>query len=651
MMKRFFAAAPGAVFRSLVFGTAWAAALASAAPAPEKLLPPDTILMLSAPSVPKFLEIQARSPQLKLWQDPAMKPFVDKFMNKWREEFVEPLERELKVRFADYSGLAQGQFTVGLTLPGGFDNPKQPPGLLVLLDSGNRSEQLKTNLANLRTKWTDAGRRIRTEKIREFEFNIITLSTNDVPATVRKFFPRPLEYHELGEEKEQEQEPPEVVIGQTGSFLVVASSLAAAEDAINRLTGGSTPSLGDQAAFTSQQSMFRDAPFYAWLNTKSLFDLMVKAESEKKENPEAPNPLQSIKLDRVFSALGLMGLRSASFSMREIDGGIQAEGFLSVPESSRTGLFKIIAGEAKETAAPPFVPADVASFQRIRVDGQKVWATLEKMMAEISPQSVNFLKFMLDTADMAAKQKDPDFDVRQNLIGNLGDDLILIEKAPAVAKKELEAGPVLVLLGSPRAEQLASAMRSVLVFLTAQAGAPGEREFLGRKLYSVPLPTTVFSAGHDASSESSPKTLHYAASGAYVAFSTESGMLEDYLRSGETPAKSLRLTPGLTEASQHVTGPGTSYFSYQNQSQSVRTLFETLRSNPSEATNSTSLAVLSGLPGMAKPERSIQEWMDFSLLPRFDAVSKYFHYVVTGVGANVQGITYKVYAPVPPELK
>jgi hypothetical protein len=128
-------------------------------------------------------------------------------------------------------------------------------------------------------------------------------------------------------------------------------------------------------------------------------------------------------------------------------------------------------------------------------------------------------------------------------------------------------------------------------------------------------------------------------------------MLEDYLRSGETPAKSLRLTPGLTEASQHVTGPGTSYFSYQNQSQSVRTLFETLRSNPSEATNSTSLAVLSGLPGMAKPERSIQEWMDFSLLPRFDAVSKYFHYVVTGVGANVQGITYKVYAPVPPELK
>lgn len=654
MMKQCLAARRAA-FRWLMLAAVLATGLASAAPAPEKLLPPDTILMLSAPSVPKFLEVQKRSPQLQLWSDPAMKPFVDKFVAKWREEFLQPLERELKVRFADYAGLAQGQFTVGVTLPGGFNTPDQPPGLLVLLDTGGRAEQLKTNLASLRSKWTEAGRKMRTEKLRDYEFSVVSLSTNDLPATIRQFFPRPLEYHELGEEEmeEQEQEKPvEVVIGQAGSFLVVGSSLTAAEQAVMRLGTGGAPSLSEQAAFASQQPMFRDAPFFAWLNTKAFFDALVKADSEKKENPEAPNPLQSIKLDNVFNALGLMGLKSAAFCMRELDGGIQAEGFLSVPESARTGLFKILAGEAKETTPPPFVPADVASFQRIRIDGQKTWATLEKMMAEISPQSVNFLKFMLDTADMAAKQKDPDFNVRQNLIGNLGDDLIIVEKAPATETKRVESGPVLFLLGSPRAEQLAGAMRSVLVFLTAQAGSPGEREFLGRKLYSVPLPSTSFATGGaSAPEDAKPKTLHYAASGAYVAFSADAGMLEDYLRSADAPAKPLRATPGLAEATQHVAGSGTSYFAYQNQAQTVRALFEALRANPSEATNSASLAMLSGLPGLAKPERNIQEWMDFSLLPSFDRVAKYFHYAVTGVSANATGISYKVFAPQPPGLK
>jgi len=52
------------------------------------------------------------------------------------------------------------------------------------------------------------------------------------------------------------------------------------------------------------------------------------------------------------------------------------------------------------------------------------------MLAEISPQSVNTLNFILDTANTAAKDKDPSFDIKKNLIGNLGDDIITYEKTP-----------------------------------------------------------------------------------------------------------------------------------------------------------------------------------------------------------------------------
>ena len=38
---------------------------------------------------------------------------------------------------------------------------------------------------------------------------------------------------------------------------------------------------------------------------------------------------------------------------------------------------------------------------------------------------------MIDIANATAQQKDPNFDVRKNLIGNLGDDWISYQKAPA----------------------------------------------------------------------------------------------------------------------------------------------------------------------------------------------------------------------------
>ena len=42
-----------------------------------------------------------------------MKPFHDKFMAKWNEEFVAPLERDLGVKLSDFTDLPQGQLTLG----------------------------------------------------------------------------------------------------------------------------------------------------------------------------------------------------------------------------------------------------------------------------------------------------------------------------------------------------------------------------------------------------------------------------------------------------------------------------------------------------------------------------------------------------------
>jgi hypothetical protein len=130
-------------------------------------------------------------------------------------------------------------------------------------------------------------------------------------------------------------------------------------------------------------------------------------------------------------------------------------------------------------------------------------------------------------------------------------------------------------------------------------------------------------------------------------------MIEEFLRSSESQGKRLRETPGLTEASQKVTGPGTGIFGYENQAETMRVAFETLRKNPSSVTNKTSSSLnpLAGALNVGEAEKSVKDLMDFSLLPPFERISKYFGMSVYGVAATSEGLTLKLFTPTPAGLK
>lgn len=636
-----------ALFSGLTFAT-YAPKAFGAVPSPEKLLSDDTLFVVTAPDFSKLRETFKSSPQSQLWNDPAMKAFREHFMEKWNEEFVKPLERELDVRLDDYTSLPQGQVTFALTQLRGKDAGEY--GILFLVDTKSKSGQLKTNLTNLRKKWVDSGKTLRTEKIRDFEFSVVSLSSNDVPSTLKGFFPQRTEVHELGDENDAKaaSSKSELVIGQADSLLIIGDSTKAVEKVAIRLTGGSMPALGEFAAYNADhQAHFRDAPLYGWLNLKAVIDMLAKSSSEKKESDAAPDPFGTPKMDKMLAAFGVNGLRTAAFTAQSSSDGTLLQFFLGAPEASRQGFFKILAGEAKETSPPAFVPADAVKFQRWRLDGQKLWATLEKTLKDISPQWLNSLNMALEMANTNAKEKDAGFDVRKTLIGNLGDDIITYEKAAKGA--DPNSGPSIFLLGSHKPEDLAAALKTVFTLVSPTASA-NEREFLGRKIFSMPapsLPLPMMGAGKP----SAPKTLSYSASGGYVAMSTDVSILEEFLRSSESKNKALRESPGLTEASQKVTSPGTGLLRYENHAETMRAVFESLRKGSNSATNLGSLNPLTGALGIASPDKNIKEWMDFSLLPPYEKIAKYFYFTVYSGGSTVDGLAFKMFAPEPPALR
>ena len=139
-------------------------------------------------------------------------------------------------------------------------------------------------------------------------------------------------------------------------------------------------------------------------------------------------------------------------------------------------------------------------------------------------------------------------------------------------------------------------------------------------------------------------------SGGYVAISTDDAMLEGYLRSSEHSGKSLRETVGLAEAAQKLGGMGSGLFGYENASETVRVAIEALKNDSGSLERMLTMTPFG--PKLKKKEGDgLKDWLDFSLLPSFDRIAKYFYFTVYAGSVNADGLSYKMYSPTPPQLR
>jgi hypothetical protein len=612
----------------------WVALNCSAAVLPaEKLLPDDTLIFISAPDISKLSANFGTSPQGQFWSDPAMKPFKENFVKKFTSDLVGPLEKELGVKFADYKELAQGEMALALTQNGWDGKSDESLGFVLLLDTKDKKDKLKTTLADLKKKWTDANKELKTTKIRDIEFLTLITTDEEIDKTLNKIFPS--KDADASSEPKKPAKKIEITVGQSESLLIVGNTIKPIEKILARQAGGLVPALADHPVYQANRAaLFNGADAFGWINLKPLIELMVKAAG----NSESTNPLAP-KPDKLLTAFGLNGLNSAALSYRTSNDGAMIHFFLGVPEGERRGIVKLLAADSKDAAPLPFVPADAVKFSRWRLDLQKSWNGLEAMLTDAMPAVTGAFKMIFD---YAGKDQDPNFDLRKELIGNFGDDLVSFQRAPKSSTlQDLSSPPSLFLLSSANPEKLANAFKVGVSSLGGQKGPEfKEREFLGRKVYTVGSPAPV-AAGRPS------KDLQFAASGGYLAISSDVGMLEEYLRSSDIKPKPLSQIPNLAENAQKVGGMTMGLFGYENQAEQVRSVLDTAKKDPSMA----DLFSSGPLTGSLSDGKKLKEWCDFSLLPPYEAISKYFYYSVYAGSFDATGFNLKFFAPTPPQLK
>src|SRR5437867_2405233 len=508
---------------------------AAPVPPPEKLLPADSLFVLAIPDYAKSSAVWKQWPGALFWNDASMKPFRDKFMKKFQSDIVAPLEKEFGIKFADYSGLVQGQVSFAIVAPQKDDGRV---GFLLLIDGRDKSDVLKTNLTALKKKWTDAGKQTRTEKIRDVEFTTLSLNSDDLGKTFDKLFPDPNANESIDPPKPKKStDSIDLMLGQSGSLFILGSNTRDIERVLAGQSGGSVSTLSENSAFAkSHAAYFRESQGYGWLHLKPILDKLTKLAGKANAGEEAAPPGAFPPLDKILSTLGLSDLQDLSFSLRDIPEGGVMNLNVNVPQSARKGLIKAFAFEARDANPPPFVPSDAVKFFRLRLDLGKSWNTLEQSLVEAVPQMAGVLRLFLD-------------------------------------------------------------------------------------------------------------------SGGYVAFSTDTATLEEFMRSGEGTGKSLRETPGLADAAQKVGGMGTGLFGYENSAETFKSLMEILKKDSGTLANLFAGLPMAGRLGMADDANKFKDWVDFSLLPSFDQVSKYFYITVWSGGFNSDGFSLKAFMPNPPGMK
>lgn len=601
-------------FASLFASAALALALPTSAAVPpaEKLLPADTLAVLTIPDWDKSAAAAKDFSLAQFWRDPAMKPFAEKFERKLGE-LIGQEDKDFAREWAEFKPLVGGQITLAVIRNEWQGEPNTGPDVVALIDVKDKAKQLRDFLDKCEKTDADAGKLIQRETVRGVKFSRAVAKAapkNDDAAAKTKFQP---------------------YTGQSGSLLLISESPKSLEKVLARLEGAGA-GLDESPEFEiARSTVGRDAHAFGWVNVKAFTGVLAKLPAGLQD----ANPL-GVAPARILDAIGLGSVEGLALAARSAGEGTHFEAFIQSPQAKRKGLLAMLTPEAKEAGPLPFTGVDTTKFTRIRMDGQKAFASLERILTDLNPQLAGMATIILESL---GTEKDPNFNLRKQLFGNLGADFVTVQKAPrGTALADLKSPPVLYLIGSPKPEALLQAVRTV------SPVPPTEREFLGRKVFTLQLlPGLGAAPGQNGQ-------MSLSTSGGYLAVSTDTAMLEEFLRGAEGKGKPLGDTPGLAEAAQKIGGYNTGWFAYDNQSETLPLLFKTLKQDPQAIEQLLALPV--PIPGFdIAALKPLQELADFSLLPPFEGVAKYFGFSVQTTVGTPEGISFKSFLPAPPGLK
>ncbi|MDZ4688022.1 MAG: DUF3352 domain-containing protein [Planctomycetaceae bacterium] len=409
----------------------------------EALLPPETLLMISAPDIPALSERMSASTGGKMYADPQLKPFIDQLKAKY-EEHSANLKEEIGVSFTDLLELPQGEITIALV-----EKPARKLNGVLMIDYADNDEVADKLIEKMDAALTENGAEHSTQMVGDLEVEVYKLAGGkDNPLKTLCYF-------------------------TDEGYFVLATDLAAIKSVIERWNGDAKTSLADQEVFayimekcdTGEES----AVFKWYVNPIGLVQATVSMV------PQASMALGFIPvlgLDRLDAFGGTMDV-----GVEDYDYVSKTFAYVEQPASGVLGVFNF---PAVEQVPPAWVPADAAMYMGLNWNVEEAYLSVESVYDSfLGPGS---LGKVID--NFSAAEDGPGIHVKNDILDNLSGKMQIVTMAPADVSDD--APPVPPMTFSIAIKD-AAAMQKTLAKAAKSDGFPGKaRQFEGVTVYDIP---------------------------------------------------------------------------------------------------------------------------------------------------------------------
>jgi len=414
----------------------------------EHLLPPETLLFFSIPSVPDLLEQCKDSTVGQMWVEPKLQPFIGSLKNKIEEAFKEHVESELGVSLGDLIDLPQGEFTVAL-----IEKPARKLSVVLMIDCTDNEDTLDKLLEKLDQALTKNDAEHSTQTIADIEVHSYKLANaGGGPVNTLSYC-------------------------TDEGYVFFATEVAALKSVLERWSGDNENTLAKADVFAYIQDKCKsgdDEPVVKWyVDPISL----VKAALNMGNNPQ-----QAAIAAAMMPVLGLDKLKGlgggSHLGVEGFEGLTKAFVYVEQPPTGVLGVFQFPAIEQRPAK---WIPSDTASYFSLNWNVEEAYNAIESLVDSLQgPGSV------AKVVDALATQEDgPHMHLKKDLVDQLSGRIDVVVQAPKIGGDEPPVPSFALALGVKDAAQMKNTIAKAV---ESDKFSGTTREVEGQTVYEMPTP-------------------------------------------------------------------------------------------------------------------------------------------------------------------
>ena len=487
---------------AVVFGVCIAAG-AAGLPDVQKIIPADTIFLISAPD---FNSLQAgweKTSYYKFYKDPAMAGFVNDLRDKWtRKIFSDVDSKEFADLIKDINSLPSGKVAFAAIAGEKAKQGKGDVEALAIIQWGSQIAKVKTAVEKHVSRMVESGKSKKSKE--QFKsYDIITVETKGEPA--EKEIPIEIQpdgnsgvkefaYAErLAEDDDSaneftipgrpEENEPAVEIAEPKeadktSYAIVGDTLLLGDNAemvkfmishIEGATGSTLAEAGRCSAILAGLGPVHDIDVY--LNVPALLGIAMASDT----SGQAKMQFANFGLDNV----GDIGLSVAVGRTAGV--GVSMKGLFKV-SGEKKGLIKLIEPVNGPVKLPKFINASAAKISVFNFNFAAAYEELFKLLNNISPGAAA----MLNTPLVPANQEGQGgVTLKKDVIDHLGIGAVAAETIVKPFKTVNESSKMIFGIATTDSKSLEKSLSLLHNQFIGQGKGDVKREFMGYTIYSL----------------------------------------------------------------------------------------------------------------------------------------------------------------------